>query len=264
MYMPQLGSKKLSYSDNMKRMRKASKKANKKATIKEVNKIVNKKIGQVIESKTWNANFTGDVGQLNENGSGHWSGSLMSGMTQGDDNGEYEGRSYKPKRYEMSLQFWKQTNTRNSKYIKLVLVKFKDQTPGADFNLENCFNSNEVIADLNTGVNVYDPLCFRNNQQGKNYSVCKEMNFMVPSGLDTQNQIKTVHFNYTFPKNYVQQMDVANPGRPFNSDYRMLIFCDSGNRSGTASTLDTESVSVLSANSGLNFAFNRKLHYLDA
>jgi len=264
MYMPPLGSKKLSYSDNMKRMRKAAKKSNKKATIKDVEKITNRAIKTVIEPRTWNQVTYGQVAQLNGNLTGHYSTNILDGMASGGNNGQYNGRSYKPIRVEMALQLWNQSQTQNGKYIKFMLVKFKDQTPAADFQIENLLNSNDVINNLNPGVDVYDPLCFRNVQQYKNYSIIKEMNFMVLSDLDTVNQVKTIHFHYTFPKKYVQQMDENNVGRCLNSNYRVIILCDNGNRSSVGSTLNNSSVSVKPALTGLNFSLARKLHYMDA
>lgn len=75
--------------------KRAKAKQQKPATVGKVEKMIKRDRGRYIEDKTWNEYNSGNVAQLNAvsaggvitTQSGHWSGSLMSGMLSGTTNG---------------------------------------------------------------------------------------------------------------------------------------------------------------------------------
>lgn len=235
-----------------------------KKEVKAVNQLIDKKLDVAVEDR-WKVetDVDGNVGQLFANASGHYTVALADTMTRGDDNGEFSGDLIKPKKVNIQLWFKTMQNSNSDNFkVRVELIKYSGDNP-ADFSITDLYDPNRAILNKDA-VSIYDTTVRRRADYLDKYSVVHREYLNIRSDKVVGGPATGfLDFTYVFPKK--QKLRYDSTGSIVGTSYRLVVFCDSGNRSvGTTSTLGCNCIKNLGGNTGLFLDYSSYLTYSDA
>lgn len=199
------------------------------------------------------------VGQVNQNGSGHYLADFTPLPSQGDGYNNRQGNSIRWKSSHYSFFFQRQSGSSGPVNVKIQLIKVIGEAYSTPSSILGKFiEPNRWIS----GGTVYDTASDRKPEYFKQYRVLRTIKVNFPAlavtGTGGATQ-KIINFGLKLPNHHVKWNNNSNTLA--DGQVLCLVTCDTGNMAGAASTLD--SIANTAASTGLLMSVNKIDYYYD-
>lgn len=199
------------------------------------------------------------VGQVNQNGSGHYVADFTPVPSQGDGYNNRQGNSIRWKSSHYSFFFQRQSASVGPVKLKIQLIKVIGEAYTTPSSILGRFiEPNRWIA----GGTIYDTASDRKPEYFKQYRVLRTVNISFPAlpvtGTGGATQ-KIVNFGLKLKNHHVKWNNNSNTLA--DGQVICLVTCDTGNMAGAASTLD--SIANTAASTGILMSCNKVDYYYD-
>lgn len=207
----------------------------------------------------YSANSLQTVGQLNGNSSGFYTLDITPVPTQGTTYSTRNGASIKLSSSFMKFQFYHQTSTVAPVKLKLYIIQTKMTQTNLTTFVQGMFLYNRFLST----TNIYDFNSMVNPDYFGLYKILRTKTILIPGDqISGVNMIKDINIAHKWNRTKGHHIRYAgDTNTVLNGQVFLLIFSDSGNISGTASTITP--VPIQSATTGINFNYDIKHYYYD-
>lgn len=199
------------------------------------------------------------IGQVNQNGSGHYVADWTPLPAQGDGYNNRQGNSIRWKSSHYSVFLQRQSGSVGPVNVKIQLIKVIGEAYSTPSSILGRFiEANRWIS----GGTIYDTASDRKPEYFKQYRVLRTVNIKFPalavSGTGGATQ-KIINFGLKLKNHHVKWNNNSNTLA--DGQVICLVTCDTGNMAGAASTLD--SIANTAASTGLLMSVNKVDYYYD-
>lgn len=207
----------------------------------------------------YSANSVETVGQLNGNSSGFWTKDITPICPQGTTYSTRNGSSIKLTSSFMKFQFYHQSSTAGPVRLKMYFIQPKTYQSNLNTYIQNMFVYNKFLST----TTIYDFNSMINPDYFGLYKILRTKSVYLPADtISGVNMIKSVNIPHSWNRGKGHHIRYAgDTNTVLNGQVFILIFSDSGNISGVASTITP--VPVAGATTGINFNYDIKHYFYD-